>query len=50
MRCKICGDELNPGYKKKVSSNAASCPHCEYEQPGKIICPKCKSKNIKKNE
>jgi len=38
-----------PGYKREVSGNTASCPHCGYVlQPGITICPNCKSRNINK--
>jgi hypothetical protein len=37
-----------PKCKRNVSSNAASCSHCGYGYPGKIICPKCKSRNVRK--
>ena len=37
------------GCKREVVGTAVSCPHCGYAlQPGKIVCPKCTSRNVTK--
>ena len=37
-----------PECKKEVSDSAESCPNCGHPISHKILCPNCKSPNIKK--